>query len=178
MSRSRYRIFEQEYPYFMTATIVAWLPVFAHPAFAEIILNAWRFAQRERGVKIFGYVIMENHLHWIAQAEDLATKVGRFKSFTARQILDGLEQRGFGTMLRELRFFKERHKTDQMFQLWQEGSHPEQIQNDDMMLQKLEYMHYNPLRRGYVDDPVHWRYSSARNYAGLPGLIDVITDWN
>ena len=45
------------------------------------------------------------------------------------------------------------------------------------MRQKLDYMHANPLRRGYVDDPVHWRYTSARNYAGLPGLIDVTTDW-
>jgi len=46
-----------------------------------------------------------------------------------------------------------------------------------MMRQKLEYMHNNPIRRGYVDEPVHWRYSSARNYNGLPGLLEVITDW-
>ncbi len=46
-----------------------------------------------------------------------------------------------------------------------------------MMRQKLDYIHYNPVRRGYVDDPVHWRYSSARNYAGLPGLLPVMMDW-
>jgi hypothetical protein len=46
-----------------------------------------------------------------------------------------------------------------------------------MMTQKLEYMHLNPVRRGYVDDPVHWRYSSARNYAERAGLIEVVTDW-
>ena len=51
------------------------------------------------------------------------------------------------------------------------------LKSDEMMLQKLEYTHYNSVRRGYVDEPVHWRYSSARNYAGMPGLIDVITDW-
>ena len=45
------------------------------------------------------------------------------------------------------------------------------------MRQKLEYMHNNPVKRGYVDEAVHWRYSSARNYAGLRGLIDVGTDW-
>ena len=80
-------------------------------------------------------------------------------------------------MLEELRYFKLRHKTDQEYQLWQEGSHPEQIQNDEMMWQKLEYIHNNPLRRGYVDDPTHWRYSSARNYAGEAGLIEITTDW-
>ena len=46
-----------------------------------------------------------------------------------------------------------------------------------MMVQKLDYMHNNPVERGYVDEPAHWRYSSARNYLGLPGLIQVITDW-
>jgi hypothetical protein len=46
-----------------------------------------------------------------------------------------------------------------------------------MMWQKLEYTHNNPLRRGYVDDMLHWRYSSARNYAGQAGLLPVRTDW-
>ena len=93
------------------------------------------------------------------------------------QISAEMERRGLATLLEELRFFKLRHKADQTHQLWQESSHPQQIQNDEMMLQKLEYMHHNPLRRGYVDDPTHWRYSSARNYAGMKGLIEVITDW-
>jgi putative transposase len=80
-------------------------------------------------------------------------------------------------MLDELRYFKLRNKTDQDYQLWQEGSHPQQIQTPDMMRQKLEYMHFNPVRRQCVDDPVHWRYSSARNYAGLPALLEVEKDW-
>jgi len=45
------------------------------------------------------------------------------------------------------------------------------------MIQKVEYTHYNPVKRGYIDDPIHWRYSSARDYAGLSGLIDVTTEW-
>jgi REP element-mobilizing transposase RayT len=177
MSRTRYRIFEQEYPYFLTATVVAWLPVFAHAPFVDIVLDSWRFLQRERGVRIFGYVILENHLHWIASATDLSEQVGRFKSFTARRIIDEMGRRGFSTLLEELRYFKLRHKIDQSHQLWQEGSHPQQIQNEEMMLQKLEYLANNPLRRGYVDDPAHWRYSSARNYAGAKGLLDVETEW-
>src|SRR5262249_7666678 len=107
----------------------------------------------------------------------LSDQVSRFKSYTARRIIDGLEQYGFAMLLEELRFFKRGHKIDQTHQLWQEGSHPQQIQNDEMMIQKLEYMHLNPVRRGYMDDPVHWRYSSARNYAERVGLIEVVTDW-
>jgi putative transposase len=177
MTRSRYRIFDGETPHFLTATIVAWLPVFSQPAFAEIILGSWRFQQRERGLQIYGYVIMENHIHWIASAPALSDLIRQFKSFTARQILDAMERRGYVTMLSQLRYFKAPIKVDQDFQFWQEGNHPEEIQNDEMMDQKLDYMHLNPVRRGYVDDPVDWRYSSARNYAGMEGLLDVITDW-
>ena len=177
MTRTRYRIYEHEYPYFLTNTIVAWLPIFTRPAYAEIILDSWRYLQRERGVRIFGYVILENHLHWIAAAEDLSEHVGRFKSYTARRIIDDLRRRGCATLLDQFAHFKLAHKTDQEHQLWQEGSHPQQFRCEEVMAQKLEYAHNNPVRRGYVDEPVHWRYSSARNYAGMPGLIDVITDW-
>jgi putative transposase len=73
--------------------------------------------------------------------------------------------------------FKLAHKTDREHQLWQEGSHPQMIADEAMMWQKLEYIHNNPVRRGYVDDPIHWRYSSARNYSKLPTLVSVIVDW-
>ncbi len=116
-------------------------------------------------------------MHWIARAPDLSKTLGLWKSFLARQIIDKLTERGQTTLLEELRYFKLRYKDKQEYQLWQEGNHPQQIKDDEMMLQKLEYMHHNPLRRGYVELPEHWRYSSARNYLGMPGLIDVITDW-
>ena len=177
MTRTRYRIFEDYYPYFMTATVVAWLPVFAYPHFVDIVLDSWRFLQRERGIRIFGYVVLENHVHWIAVGPNLSKHVGHFKSYTARSIIDELDQRGFIAMLEQLHYFKLRHKIDQEYQLWQEGSHPKQIRSEAMLIQKLEYTHANPVRRGYVDDPVHWRYSSARNYAGLQGLIEVERDW-
>jgi REP element-mobilizing transposase RayT len=83
MTRSRYRIFEDEHSYFLTCTVVAWLPVFARPNCVEISFDSWRFLQKERGVRIFGYVILENHLHWIASGHDLSDQVSRFKSYTA-----------------------------------------------------------------------------------------------
>src|SRR5215510_6859124 len=122
MTRSRYRIFEDEYPYFLTCTVVAWLPIFARPNSVEIIFDSWRFLQQERGVRIFGYVILENHLHWIASGPGLSDQVSRFKSYTARRIINDLEHSGFTTLLEEFHFFKLRHKIDQIHQLWQEGN--------------------------------------------------------
>jgi len=55
--------------------------------------------------------------------------------------------------------------------------HPEWIQNEEMMRQKIEYIHRNPVERGYVDQAEHWRYSSARNYQGMDGLLEVCKQW-
>ncbi|MDB5389053.1 MAG: transposase, partial [Planctomycetaceae bacterium] len=177
MSRSRYRIFETEFPYFCTCTIVGWLPVFTRREAVQIVFDSWKYLQQERQFQIFGYVILENHLHLIAKAPDLPDVLHRFKSYTAREIIELLKRRSARVLLSQLKHHKLRHKTDSEYQVWQEGSHPEQIQGDEMMWQKLGYVQNNPVERGYVDDPLHWRYSSARNYARQPGLIDVMTTW-
>jgi REP-associated tyrosine transposase len=177
MPRSRYRIYETECPYFMTCTINGWMPIFTRQEAVNIVFDTWRWLQQNREFRLYGYVILENHLHFIASAPALANAVKSFKMHTARRIIDLLEERGARPLLRALRALKRRHKTESDYQVWEEGSHPQQMQNDAMMLQKLEYAHNNPVERGYVDEPWHWRYSSARNYEGKPRLIEVVTDW-
>jgi REP element-mobilizing transposase RayT len=148
MSRTRYRFGDEHYPHFMTNTIVAWLPVFSHPEFANVVLDSWRFMQSKRDIEILAWVLLENHLHWIGVGPKLPRRVAEFKSFTATSILKLMETRGMKTLLQELAFYKLRHKVDQHHQLWQEGSHPQIIESVDMMWQKIEYIHNNPLRRG------------------------------
>lgn len=177
MTRSRYRIREKDQPHFLTCTVVAWLPVFTRPESVQFVLDSWKFLQAHERLVLYGYVILENHLHLIAASPDLSKEMKNFKSFTARQIIDLLEGRQATVLLDQLRFYKARHKIQSHYQLWQEGSHPQAILGEEMMRQKLEYIHNNPVKRGYVDEPTHWRYSSARNYAGLPGLIEVVTEW-
>jgi REP element-mobilizing transposase RayT len=177
MTRSRYRFGENEYAYFLTCTVVGWLPIFTRPETVQFLYDSWRFLQERGRFTIYGYVILENHLHLVASSPVISKEIGDFKSFTARQIVDHLEACNVRTLLKWLRLLKAHHKHDREYQVWQEGSHPQQIKDDEMMRQKLEYAHNNPVKRGYVDDPTHWRHSSARNYAGLPGLFPVKTDW-
>ena len=177
MTRTRYRFADGRQPHFLTSTIVGWLPVFTRAETVQIVLDSWRFLQQHQRLVLYGYVILENHLHWIAAADDLGKEAGNFKSYTARCILDLLEECKAHTLLQQFRYYKLRHKIDQTYQLWQEGSHPKAIESEEMMVQKLEYMHNNPVKRGYVDEAVHWRYSGARNYAGRQGLIEVRTVW-
>ena len=154
-----------------------WLPVFTRPETVQILLDSWKYLRREEGMQVFGYVILENHIHWVAQAPKLDKCVTSFKSYTARQIIDYLQDHRVARLLKHLHHAKKAHKKESNYQFWQEGAHPELIINSEMMREKLNYIHYNPVKRGYVDLPEAWRYSSARNYAGQEGLLDVDM-WN
>ena len=177
MTSTRYRIFDGPEPYFLTCTVVAWIPVFTRSETASILLDSWRFLQEQKRLTLYGYVILENHVHWIASGPDLSKEVGDFKSFTARKVLDHLESRGVQTLLDQLRWFRKRYRSDRPYQFWADNNTPKQIQSAEMMFQKLEYIDLNPVKRGFIDEPTHWRWSSARNYAGLPALLPVTTNW-
>ena len=101
MPRSKYRIYETEYPYFMTCTVVGWLPVFTRHETVEIILNSWRYLAEHDSFSLYGYVILENHLHLLASAPELDDVIKRFKSFMARMIHDLLEERRIETLLKQ-----------------------------------------------------------------------------
>ena len=173
MGRSRYKIFQNQHPYFVTSTVINWLPVFSNPAIVKIILDSLTHLIKENRIEIYAYVMMENHLHLVASSENLSKEIGNFKSYTARQIIDYFIEKKADSILSQLKFHKLNHKKDRDYQLWQEGSHPQLIQDENMMRQKIEYIHNNPVERGFIDDPVHWRYSSARNYTGMEGLLDI-----
>ncbi len=176
MGRNRFKIFENSYPYFVTSTIIEWMPLFGNKKIAEIIIDSLKFLQSNSRIEIFGFVIMENHLHLITQADDLVKEIGDFKSFTAREIIEYLKGHHYQEILNKLEYFKLSHKTDRKYQFWQEGFHPEQIFSREMMSEKLNYIHNNPIRRGYVEEAIHWNYSSSSNYAGLSGLLTVRID--
>ncbi|REL32839.1 transposase [Rhodohalobacter sp. SW132] len=173
MPRSRYRIYEAEYPYFITSSVVEGYPIFSFPEAAEILLEALTFLQEKRSTTLFAYVIMENHIHMIVQSDELKNHMKAFKSWTARAIIDCFQHIGRTRQLRKLRYAKNPAHYDSVHQLWQEGLFPKQIFSDDMMIQKIDYIHKNPVKRGFVNCPEHWNYSSARNYLGIKGVIPV-----
>ena len=177
MSRSRYVITEPDKPHFVTCTVMEWLPVFSRPEAVGILLESWRFQREHNGLRLYGYVVLENHAHFIAQADRLDSCLTCFKSYTARRIIAQLEALNAEYLLTRLRFSKRAHKVDREYQFWQEGSHAELVYSEAMMREKLEYMHANPVRRGYVDKAEQWRYSSARSYSGEDGLVEIDRWW-
>ncbi|MFT7560360.1 MAG: putative transposase [Flavobacteriales bacterium] len=176
MGRSRYKFTQPEQPHFMTVTVLHWIPVFTRPEAVNIVLDSLNYLSNE-GLNLYAYVILENHMHLLAKSSQLDKDIARLKSFTAKQLLAYLKQKNVKTILDQLAYYKKSHKDDCEFQFWQEGVHPELIQGNEMMKQKIDYIHQNPVKRGYVDEAEHWRYSSARNYAGQEGLIDICKLW-
>jgi len=174
--RTRYKIHNKgpEHPYFVTSTIIAWIPVFTHKEHFEILAGSLQYCREEKGMRLYAYVIMENHIHLIASSPDLSKTMQSFKSFTARRLIESMTQKKIDWLLHQLAYHRAGHKKDSAFQVWQEGFHPEEIGSAEMLRQKIDYIHYNPVRRGYVARPEHWLYSSAAQLLrGERGVIDV-----
>jgi len=173
--KSRYRIFDKDdRPYFHTFNVWKNIPVFTNSSYMDIVLENFMFYQREQGLKIFSYVIMDNHIHIIAShQENLSQVIQNYKSFTAKKFLEKLKLDKRKWILDLLKMYKSDFKLKSQFQFWEEGSHPKQIQNIEMFNQKTEYIHYNPVRRGMVEKEEDWNYSSAKNYLGLNALFKI-----
>jgi putative transposase len=173
MPRTRYKVYSQGCPHFLSSSIVNWIPLFSDPDQVEVLLTALRFLHEENRLRLHGYVIMENNFHLVASSAHFERDMRSLKSYSAKGFLSLLESKQHLTRLEELKWRKLRHKQEQTYQVWQEGYHPQQISSYEMLLQKLDYIHENPVRRGYVDDPAHWRYSSYRNYNGMEGVLPI-----
>src|SRR5450830_478168 len=92
MGRSRYKVHNTGKPHFFTCTIVQWIPLFSNPHLLQIIVDSFSFLQKEKRLQLYAYVIMKNHIHFIASANNLSKEVGDFKSYTARRIINSLKQ--------------------------------------------------------------------------------------
>ena len=177
MGRNRYKIYEPTHPHFITCTVLNWIPIFTNQESVDIIIDSLKYLQKSDNLTIHAYVVLENHLHLIAKSNDISQSMARFKAHTARTLIKLLTEKNVTTILDQLRFYKKAHKKDREYQLWQEGIKPKLIQSESMMLRYIDYIHNNPLKRGYVDEAKHWRYSSARDYEGVNGLLDIERCW-
>ncbi len=171
--RSRYQTLESDSVYFITSTIVEWIPVFTKKEYFETIIDSLGYCRENKGLKLYAYVILDNHIHLICSADNLTQIIKDFKSYTAREIIKTAKTDSKKWLLNQLEFYKKRYKKDSKYQVWQEGYHPQMIIREAVFKQKIEYIHNNPVQRGFVEDPEHWIYSSARNYLCGKGHMEI-----
>jgi len=111
------------------------------------------------------------------QSPSLNRDIARYKSYTAKQLIQYPDKHKLKQILEQPAFYKKAHKNDRGYQFRQEGVHPELIQGDEMIKQKIKYIHHNLVKRGYIDKTEPWRYFSAGDYLGQVGLLKVYRQW-
>ncbi len=112
MARSRYRVYDNLSPHFLTCTVVNWFPLFNEPNLIDILYASLRFMQKHNRLTIYAYVIMDTHLHLVAASANLSKEIANYKSFTARRIIDTLEEKKEKKLLEQLAQAKAQHKKD------------------------------------------------------------------
>ena len=174
-----YKIEEQDKLYYVTFQVVRWIDIFTRKVYRDILIESLRYCQKEKGLEIYAFVIMSNHIHLLIRSSvsRLSHTIREFKSFTAKQILEAIEsetesRKEWILFLMEKAGKKNSQNID--FQLWQQDNHPIELYDDRILHQKLDYLHDNPVVAGFVEKPEDYFYSSARSYFDLPGLIDII----
>lgn len=158
-----FKVHDSAYPHFMTSTIVHWIPVFCREEHFKILADSLTHCCESKGLLVHGYVIMPNHFHLLAsQDEGLLTDTMRdLKGYVSRVLKPLLIGEGRDSWVSAMESAGGQRSD---FALWQEGFHPEQVYSGPFFQQKLDYIHSNPVRAGFVNDPCEWRYSSAGFY--------------
>ncbi len=172
--RSRYKILNRNGIFFVTSTIVNWIPVFTEQKYFDLMINTLKFYQVNNNLVIYAYVLMENHFHLIISNENVFNVMQSIKKYTAKLIIKNLDIDRKEGILKEFRETKPEYKTTSNHQVWQESFHPQEIISMHMLKQKIQYIHYNPVRKNLVNKPHDWKYSSAMDYiSGKKGLLDI-----
>jgi putative transposase len=155
--------------------------VFTRKEYKDILLYSIRYCQKEKGLKLYGWCIMSNHVHLMAAAknEDLSNILRDFKKFTCKQIIKAIVQnRRESRKEWMLKVFKEQgemNSRNKDYQFWRQDNHPKECYSPKFSLQKLNYIHNNPIEAGLVDKAEEYVYSSARDYhfGNNVGLLEV-----
>ena len=173
-----YTIKEQEKAHFITATVVDWIDVFSRKSYRDYIIECFDYCIKNKGMILYGYVIMSNHIHMIIQSNDgkLSDLLRDFKKFTAKTILEKIQNEPESRrewMLERFKLATKTHSRNKNYQFWQYGNHAEEIFTEQFLWSKLDYIHMNPVRAGIVIKMDDYLYSSASNYMSGTGIIQV-----
>lgn len=175
-----YQIRNQTGIYFITFAVVEWVDVFTRKEYANLVVESLRYCQKEKGLIIYGWCLLSNHLHLIISTQEgvaLSDILWDFKKFTSSAILKAIENNAQESrrnwMLWLFRAAGEKNRKNTKYQFWRQDNHPLELITSTFKDEKLRYLHYNPVEAGLVAKPEHYLYSSAIDYAGGKGLIPV-----
>ena len=173
-----YKIRNQEGFFFLTFTIVGWIDIFSRKNCRDIIIKNLKYCREHKSLLVGAYVIMTNHIHIICQSQTgkLSDTVRDFKSFSTKEIIKYIEENAESRkewLLYLSKFYANKTNQNKEYKLWTNDNHPEKIISADFLKQRVNYIHENPVRAGWVNEPQYYVYSSASNYILGEGIMDI-----
>ena len=192
MSCVRFNIMQLTTPVsFVTTTVVNWVDVFTRTQYKDILVEALRYCQQNKGLELYAWVLMTNHIHLVAgirydlhendydKYKTLLSAVIRdFKKYTSKKLVEAImanPQESRKEWMLEI--FRESGKYDSKIKdsrFWNEGFYMEEVYTMEFLQQKVNYIHQNPVKQGMVARAEDYPYSSGVDYAGGKGLLEVI----
>ena len=175
-----YIIKDQYAVHFLTFQVNAWVDVFTRKQYKDIIVDAFNYCVQNKCLQVHCWCVMSNHVHCIISSTNgkLSDTVRDFKRHTAKQLLAAIDSNTESRriwMQFQFRQAANQHARNEKYQLWTHENHAELMDphTKGMFESKVRYIHYNPVKERIVTTPEHYLYSSAVDYAGDKGLIQL-----
>ena len=172
MSR-KYKFHNPDGTYFVTFAVQGWVDVFTRNQYKDILIENLTYCIHHKGLEIFSWCIMTNHVHLLGRAtgqESFSDILRDFKKFTSKAVTKAIQENE-----KESRkeWLLEQFTTDQGYRFWRSDNKPIEVWSNKVIKEKLNYIHYNPVEEGLVFRPEDYVYSSAVNYSGQNGLLEI-----
>ncbi|WP_243749273.1 REP-associated tyrosine transposase [Mucilaginibacter agri] len=174
---TKYKFHKQDGLYFISFAVVGWIDLFIRNEYKQILLDSWQYCQKQKGLQIYGWVIMTSHVHMIigTEKDDMQNIVRDMKRHTSMALRNAIsthpQESRREWILKMMQEAGQLNSNNVGFQLWRQDNHPIELYTADMMHQKLDYIHNNPVTAGFVENAEHYLFSSARDYYNLPSLL-------
>ncbi|AWW31239.1 transposase [Echinicola strongylocentroti] len=175
-----YSISDQHGVYFLTLTVVDWLDVFTRKEYKLEVVDSLNYCVGKKGLELYAWCLMSNHLHLLARAREpfrISDFLRDFKKYVAARILDSLGRESIESrrswILSRMKFRGGQVKRVLNYKFWEDNNRAIWIESNSFLIQKLHYIHENPVKAMIVESPEDYLFSSARDYAGMKGLVKV-----
>ena len=178
MSR-KYKFYNKEGLYFVSFATIYWIDIFIRERYFEILIESLAFCRKEKGMELYCYCIMPSHVHLIFRAKknNPGDVLKSFKTFTSKALQKAIEEnmqesrRAWMLWLMERAGRKNSNVKNRQF--WQQNNKPIELWSAEVIDQKVEYIHQNPVVAGFVTEAHYWKYSSALDYSGGKGVLEI-----
>ena len=175
-----HKIINQNGLHFLTPTVVGWIDVFTRKKYKDTIVESLEYCMQHKGMQLFAFVIMSNHIHLIVKAKEgyfLSDIIRDFKTYTSkaifREIKANPEESRSEWMLRLFKNHARFNSKNKEYQFWKKDNKPIKLTSPDWINKRIMYIHNNPVNSGTVNKPENYIYSSASNYVHGKGVLDV-----